>query len=91
MATLVLTEAELIDRVCLMEGGQSTVYYRGHLSADAYVNPDVAKLRDAAQRLSTMLMMQPTGERYLGMGLVTLSQKRAGDAFEYIATRVTMT
>lgn len=89
MTTSVLTESDLIARIHLMRKGDSTIYYKGHLSTDAFFNADVAKLRDAAQRLSTMRMMRPTGELYQGMGIVTLSQRRAGEVFHYLATRVT--
>lgn len=83
-----LSETELISRVQMMRAGESTVYFRGHLSTAAFYNPNVARLRDAAQRLSNMKMLSPTGEIRAGMGLVTLSQMRADDVFYYIATKM---
>lgn len=89
MATSVLTEGDLISRVQMMRKGETTVYYKGHLATDAFFSLDVSRLRDAAQRLSTMRMLRPSGELYQGMGLITLSQRRVGELFHYIATRVT--
>lgn len=86
----VLTERELTDRISMMRSGERTVYYRGHLSTDAFVNKDVARLRDIAQRLSTMMIYGPDGSLFRGMGMVELSQRRVGEEFHYIATRVTI-
>jgi hypothetical protein len=88
MATSAVTERELIARIETMRRGQSTIYYTGHLATDAFFNPDVAKLRDTVQRLSTMLMIRPSGQLYKGMGIVTLTQRKVGDKFEYRATKV---
>jgi hypothetical protein len=83
-----LTETELIARVQMMRRGERMVYFQGHLSESAYYYPKVARLRDAAQRLSNMKMLRPTGEIHTGMGLVTLSQFRVGASFSYIATKL---
>lgn len=83
-----LSDRELIARVQMMRPGESTVYFQGHLSESAFYFPNVARLRDAAQRLSNMKMLRPTGEIYVGMGLVTLSQFRTGESFSYIATKL---
>lgn len=83
-----LSETELIARVQMMRPGDSMVYFRGNLSEAAFFNPNVARLRNAAQRLSNMRMLLPTGELQVGMGLVTLSQLRVGNDFSYIATKL---
>lgn len=83
-----LSDRELIARVQMMRPGESTIYFHGHLSESAFYFPKVARLRDAAQRLSNMKMLRPTGEIHTGMGLVTLSQFRHGCNFSYIATKL---
>lgn len=83
-----LSETELIARVQMMRPGESTVYFQGNLSESAFCFPKVARLRDAAQRLSNMKMLRPTGEIRAGMGLITLVQLRVGKDFSYIATKL---
>jgi hypothetical protein len=83
-----LSEAQLISRVRMMRPGESTVYFQGNLAESAFYYPKVARLRDAAQRLSNMKMLRPSGEIHAGMGLVTLVQFRAGESFSYIATKL---
>lgn len=84
----VITERELINRIQLMRPGQHTVYYRGNLANDAFWRQDVARLRDAAQRLSDMRVLKANGQVYAGMGLVTLVQKVADGFTNYLAVRL---
>lgn len=88
MATSVLRERDLIDRIERMRRGDSYVYYIGHLATEAFFDPGVARLRDTVQRLSTMTMMRANGELHKGMGIVTLTQKRVGDVFHYAVTKM---
>lgn len=88
MEDRVLTERELIDRITLMRPGEQTVYFRGNIAAEAFGRPEVARLRDCAQRLSDMRACNPGGEIFSGMGLVTLVQKVVGETIHYIAVKL---
>lgn len=88
MATSALNERNLIARIDAMQRGESAVYYVGHLATDSFFDPDVAKLRDTVQRLSDMVLQTNNGELHRGMGIVTLTQKRVGDDFEYAVKKM---
>lgn len=83
-----LTERELVDRIHMMQPGQHTIYFTGNLAAEAYWRRDVARLRDAAQRLSNMRAIMPNGEMFVGMGLVTLVQKVVAGRTNYLAVKL---
>lgn len=84
-----LSEKELISRVQMMRAGERTIYFRGCLTTAAFFRPDVARLRDTAQRLSNMVMQKHTGELHVGMGLITLTQLRVGNGdYAYHATKL---
>ncbi len=72
----------------MMQPGEQTVYYVGNLSADAFHDPQVARLRDTAQRLSNMRAMAAHGEWFIGMGLVTLTQRVVDGQTNYIAVKL---
>ena len=83
-----MTVGLLADIVDKMKPGVSVVYHRGHLALQAEKSTELRALRDLAQRLSNMRIASPTGSLHLGMGMVTLSQRRVGNDYEYIATRL---
>jgi hypothetical protein len=83
-----MTEKELIRRVQMMRAGDSTIYFTGNLSEEAYRDQHLASLRNTAQRLSDMRMVEVDGSISVGMGLVTLTQRRVGSHFAYIATKL---
>lgn len=83
-----LTERELIERIQMMRPGQHTVYFTGNIAAEAFWRRDVARLRDAAQRLSNMRALMPNGETFVGMGLVTLVQRVVDGRTNYLAIKL---
>lgn len=87
VADVEMTASELSDRVSTMKKGESVIYFTGHLGESAGRVHATSQLRDMAQRLSTMWMFSPTGSMYAGMGMISLTQKKVAEGFNYIATR----
>lgn len=83
-----MTAAQLTDVASRMTKGESVVYFTGHLAEAAGRYSDVCRLRDVAQRMSTMRMASPTGSMYVGMCILALSQRKVVAGTEYIATKL---
>ena len=71
---------DIIPNLRTLQSGKSMVYYRGFLARDrkdnGNGNTDIGQIANIAYELYRS-------------GKICLTQKRSGDAFEYIATAVT--
>lgn len=84
------------DWIMRAKVGESVVYHRGHLANDrtmlhthdGYMANEVAKLMwsCAATPRATNYEMKKVWAQ--GLGMVSLTQRKIGDAYEYIATKM---
>ena len=82
-----VTEAQLAEIVPNLAPGQSVVYYVGHLCQEKYGSPGYS-IAALARQMSDMMIPDAHGSLFVGMGLVTLVQRRVVNGYEYLAVRL---
>jgi hypothetical protein len=81
----VTTANQLAEVVPTLNPGEGVIYHTGYLHQG---DERVQAIAVMARQLSNMSIIDSQGAIYLGMGMVTLVQRRISDGFEYIAVKV---
>lgn len=82
---MAVTANQLAESVSLLKPGQGVIYHVGHLHG---ADKQAQAIAHMARQLSDMTIPDAHGSLYVGMGLVTLVQRRVGEGFQYIAVRL---